>query len=325
VNEQEFRNYLRTLQLGDEAIQASIEIAKRFEAYLDEKDHLPNAETAWAFSHLLIEEGINTEDNYEALIRYCRYIRNNDMFIAFFELVDGGEVGENLHRMVGERFGDAFRDEVFSGIGVTPYGTPSPEKPAYLQPVIERICERIGVQECSDLLSSSLRDLPDKFYLPEREKFAKAGNIDAYLVENKASFMGVLEKCRQEGRLFYTQEITPEVLEYIGKDPEMGGGRRVGSIIYETKIPYMTKQYMAETDPVMKRYYVCHCPWARHAIKNGDVRLSATFCYCSGGYHKKNWEIIFNQKLRVDILESALQGDLRCRFAIHLPEGAVPH
>lgn len=31
------------------------------------------------------------------------------------------------------------------------------------------------------------------------------------------------------------------------------------------------------------------------------------------------WEVIFEQAIRVDVLDSALQGDDRCRFAIHLP------
>jgi hypothetical protein len=35
------------------------------------------------------------------------------------------------------------------------------------------------------------------------------------------------------------------------------------------------------------------------------------------------WEVIFDQKLEAEVLESVLQGDMRCRFAIHLPAGAV--
>jgi len=61
------------------------------------------------------------------------------------------------------------------------------------------------------------------------------------------------------------------VLDFVRSDPEMGGGRREGNVIYETKIPYMTKLYLAETDPKLKRYYACHCPWAREAIKNENV------------------------------------------------------
>lgn len=321
MDKQGFRDRLQSIGVGEAQIGASIAIAERFEAYLSEPGRLPTAETAWAFSRSLIESGDNREDNYLALVRYCRFIHNDAMFVASLELIDGGEVGENLFRMTGERFGSAIRDEVFAGIGVPPYGTPSPEKPAYLHPVIERLGIRVGQEACSEFLSASLRDLPDEYFLPEREKYRQAGDIDAYLEQRKKAFVAGLEECQREGRLFFAQEITPEVLEFVRSEPEMGGGKRAGNIIYETKIPYMTRQYLAETDPTTKRYYACHCPWARDAIKNGDVKLAQNLCQCSGGFHKKPFEVIFEQPLRVDVLESVLKGDDRCRFAIYLPEG----
>jgi hypothetical protein len=114
------------------------------------------------------------------------------------------------------------------------------------------------------------------------------------------------------------------VLALVENDPEIESGRREGSIVYVTKIPYMAKEFLAETDPTLRRYYACHCPWAREAIRQSERELFGDFCYCSGGYHKKPWEVIFRRPIRVEVLESALRGNLRCRFAIHLPDEAVP-
>lgn len=317
-----FRQLLQQRKLNEAQIETSIALAERFEAYLKEPGRPPSADTAWAFSRQLITEGNNTEANYVALIRYCHFIRNNEMFVALLELVDGGEVGDNLYRRVAERFGPQLRDDVFSGLGVAPYGTPSPDKPAYLQPVIRRLENRVGAAACADFLSASLRDLPDEDFLAEREKFRQTGDLDAYLRQRHAAFVDELKRCRREGRLFFAQPVTAAVLAFVRSDPEMGGGRRQGNMIYETKIPYLTQQYLAENDPVLKRYYACHCPWAREAIKRGNVQLAETFCHCSGGFHKKPWEVILARSLKVEVLESALRGDPRCRFAIHLPEEA---
>jgi len=306
--------------LSEEQIETSIAMAESFEDFLNEPGRTPSVEAALAFSQRLVAEGNNTRDNYLALIRYCIFIGNNEMYIPLLELVDGGEVGENLYRGVGERFGAEIRDEVFDGIGVASYGTPNAEKPAFLQPVIERLERRVGKQACIEFLSPSLRDLPEEYYLPEREKFSQADDIDAYLRQRKDEFVAELEACQREKRLFYSQEIDDAVLDFVRDDPEMGGGRREGKVIYETKIPYMTRQYLSETDPKLRRYYACHCPWAREAVKNEDVRLAEVFCYCSGGYHKKVWEVIFEQPLKVEVLESAIKGDDRCRFAIYLPD-----
>jgi hypothetical protein len=323
MDKQGFRALLEKRKCSEAQIEASIAMAERFETFLQQPGREASAETAWAFSRLLIEEGKNTEENYIALIRYCWFIKNNDMFVALLELVDGGEVGGNLYQRVGERFGVALRDEIFAGIGIAPYGIPTPDKPAYLQPVLRRLEDTIGEPACQDFLSASLRDLPDEYYLSEREKYRQAGNIDAYLQQRKTAFLAELEACQRDGRLFFSQEITGEVLDFVRNDPEMGGGRREGNIIYEVKIPYQTSQYLAATDPTMKRYFGCHCPWARTAVKNRDVRLVDTFCYCSGGFHKKPWEVIFKQPLRVEVLESILEGDERCRFAIYLPDEAL--
>jgi hypothetical protein len=130
----------------------------------------------------------------------------------------------------------------------------------------------------------------------------------------------LLQECQADGKLFFSQEITDEVVQYVEDHPETECGVREGNILYITKIPYNAKQYLTETDPTLKRYYACHCPWAREAIKKENIRLNPIFCSCSGGYSKKPWEVIFGQILQVEVLESALKGDFRCRFSVHLPE-----
>ena len=319
-----FRQMLQTRRLSDEKIEASIGLAERFELFLHDSGRLSSGESALAFSGLLIQEGQNTEDNYYALARYGRFTKNNDMYVAVLELLDGAEAQANLHRRVGEVFGQEVRDEVFAGIGVSPLGLPSSEKPRYMHPIVQRLEDRVGEEECRRLLSGGLRDLPDVYFRGERRKYRQAKDIDEYLRKRHQAFVRRLKKCQREGQLFFAQEITDAVVALVQNDPEIESGRREGNVVYVSKIPYMAKQYLAESDPTLKRYYACHCPWAREAIRSRDVRLAGTFCYCSGGYHKKPWEVIFKRPLEVELLQSAVRGDLRCRFAIYLPQEAIP-
>jgi hypothetical protein len=320
MNKQGFRVWLQGLRVPEKQIEDTVNISERFDNFLGEPGNTPSAANAWAFSRVLIKEKKNTFKNYLALFRYCNFIKNNEMLVAFLELIDGGEVNARLYRKVAKTFGDEIRDSIFKGIGVAPYGTPSPDKPAYLNPVIDRLEKAVGTDACKEFLSAGLRDLPKKLFLGDRKQFRDAGDIDVYLMNQKTAFINRLENCRREGRLFFAQEITSEVLDFVKKNPEMGGGKRRGNIVYETKIPYMAKQYLSESDPTLKHYYACHCPWAREAIKNGDVKPARTLCYCSGGFHKKKWEVIFKQPLKVEVLESIINGGELCRFAIHLPE-----
>lgn len=319
MDTQGFRAMLEERKVPVEKLDLALTLAEQFDNYARQSDDGFSAETAWAFSKMLIEEKQNIEENFITLARYGLFIKNNPVFVAFLETIDGGEAQENLYKRMAEQFGTTVRDEVFAGIGVVPFGIPTPEKPGYMQPVIERLEHIVGVEACQDFLSECLRDLPDEYFVREREVYESCKDIDEYLVKKKQRFVEQLEACQREGRLFFAQEITDEVLEFVRSEPEIGGGVRDGNVVYETKIPFMTREYLAEDNETLKRFYYCHCPWARYAIKNNE-KVTPTFCNCSAGFHKKPWEILYGKKIKVDVLESVLQGDERCRFAIHLPE-----
>ena len=57
----------------------------------------------------------------------------------------------------------------------------------------------------------------------------------------------------------------------------------------------------------------------KQAILN-DEPISPSFCNCSGGWYVQMWEAILDRRLRIDLVESVLQGHDRCLFAVHIPE-----
>jgi hypothetical protein len=82
----------------------------------------------------------------------------------------------------------------------------------------------------------------------------------------------------------------------------------------------MAKEYLVEKDEQKKRYYYCHCPWVKEAFKESDRPISPVFCNCSAGFYRAYWEIVFDEPVQVDVLESLLMGDSICKFAVHIPE-----
>ena len=315
MNTQGFRKFLEERKFLQERIDAFLAFAEKFDEFRKEE---PRFEAFADFSKMMIAEGLNTFDNYYAIALYGRFIKDNTLLPAALELIDGGEVLDNLYKKTGEVLGNARRDEIFAGVELVPLGTPNAEKPAAMQAMIERL-ERADPQACKQILSSGLRDLPDEYYVGAKKTFEECANIDAYLLRKKQDLIAELETIQREGRLYFNQEITDEVIEYVRREPEIGQGVRVGNIIYETKIPHQAKEYLAETDEDKKRYHYCHCPWVKESLKNGKSNISPTFCNCSAAFMKKPWEIIFGQPIQTDVLETVLNGDLRCRFAIHLP------
>ena len=315
-----YRELLRSRKVSEQKIDEAISIAERFENYLASPRKTPVAASTWEFCAMLIAEKQNTYDNLLALARYGRFIKNNDIYVAILELLDGAEVQGNLYDKVGSLFGNNLRDEAFAGIGLSPLGLPASEKPYDMFPVIDRLISLLGYDQVELLLSACLRDLPDEYFQQNREMFLTARDIDEYLLRKHQALINELKKCQDEDVLFFAQEITNEVVRYVQEHPETESGVRHGNILFITKIPFNARKYLIETDPILKRFYACHCPWARYAIKKGDIQLNPVFCNCSGGFSKKPWEVIFGQTLHVEVLESALKGDNRCRFAVHLPD-----
>lgn len=320
INLADYAEMLAKQGVSEPDIAKAKEVVALFVGFVETNGGVYDAETAWQFSRKLIEDGQNSFDTFVFLARYTSHAKHHGAFLAFLESLDGYEAQENLYHLIGERFGETFRDRVFRGIGLAPFGLPTPEKPAYMQPVVERLIEHLGESAVAEMLSGCLRDLPDEMFENEKARFIASASVDEYLIARKDAFVARLEACMNEGRLFFAQEITPEVLEYVKNDPEMGGGRREGDVVYETKIPFLTKQFLEESDPTMKRYYYCHCPWMREAIKSGG-KVVPTFCNCSAGFHKKPWEAALGRPVKVDVIESAADGGERCRFRIHLDQG----
>ena len=50
---------------------------------------------------------------------------------------------------------------------------------------------------------------------------------------------------------------------------------------------------------------------------------SRIFARAAAVFTRNPLKVIFGQTLKVDVLESVLKGDERCRFAIYLPEEAL--
>lgn len=322
VDFQSFRKYLIERQLSEREITASIDLAGRFESYLSAAGLAQgNKETVTAFSKQLIETGENTVENYYALARYGRFIGNNDVYVGVVDLLDGAEVMGNLHRKVGQVLGADRRDAVFEDLPLPPLGLPNRDKVLLTQQVMPRLLQVADSQEHDRIFSDSLRDLKDAWYVDDKNLWDACQTLDEFLDKSSQNFIASLEKIRDEGGLFFTQAITDEVVDYVRNEPFIARGVRDGDVLYEVKIPHMTIEFLAERDEGMKRYYYCHCPWVKEALKDGDSEISPAFCSCSAGFHKKRWEVLLEQPLKAEIVESVLKGDDWCKIAIHLPAG----
>ena len=109
------------------------------------------------------------------------------------------------------------------------------------------------------------------------------------------------------------------VLEFIDEDPGWAPGQRVreGDIVYITKRPSNPEAYAKATTDLERKQAYCFCPIVKANIDKG---MSPSFCYCSAGFERKQWEVALGQPVRIDVVKSLLKGNMQCQFAVHLPD-----
>jgi len=105
-----------------------------------------------------------------------------------------------------------------------------------------------------------------------------------------------------------------KLIDYLHGKAFMVKPIREGNIIYITKAPAFPEEYKKATTQDQKRYYFCHCEYARAA----DSELSPTYCYCGAGWCQRIWEGILGRPVKIEIVESVLQGGEICKFAVHI-------
>lgn len=322
----EFREYLIQKGVTGQALEEQMNMADDFHAFLSSKDTqeiAPDAgkEAVEQFTRQLIADGHNREEYFYTLIRYAHWIGHRSLYVALLELIDCSNAMEVLGEIIEEKHGSELRDRIFEE-KLPPAGSSEKERWTHTDTVLRKMSSQMNLQERQAAWFNVQHGIPAQDWLEgdqeEKEKYQKCGGIEDYLALKLDERNQYLQKLHDENKLWYTVEITDEVLDFVLKEPEIESGRREGNKVYISKIPYNAKRYLQETDPKMKRYYACHCPLVREGILQGKS-IPAEICNCSLG-HASHYLAGLGVELRGEVLESAVNGDERCRFVFYLPE-----
>ena len=230
---------------------------------------------------------------------------------------------DNLFSRVAEVHGEQMRVEIFKDLIIPPLGVHPEKKPDFTKSIMKRLEDNLGKEEVIALLSPCLHGRPPDDIEGDKKLLAELG-IDEFLHKKHRDLIKRLETHRNEGTLEFAQIVDEKVINFVKNNQEIGAGIRKGNLIYISKIPYQTKKFLTVKDERMKHFYLCYCPWIRGALKDGDENtILKHFCHCSAGWYKLYWDQIFEQSVIVEPVNTALNGDLECSFAIHIPENTL--
>jgi hypothetical protein len=312
--------------LSAKDIDSSVKAVKDFEEHLKAKKctlESAGLNALREYISLLIKEGQNSENRLIAIARYCYYTKKKDLYIYFASILGATNVLPNIGERLATIADEETRRRVYRGIEFPPLGAPQGDYPKLTKTILDRMEVELPPEKCREVMTWNYHQVPAAAFKEAKKRFEKSASIDEYLKGEHGRLIEELEGCMKKDQLWYEQEITPEVLEFVKNNQEINTGIRSGDRIFKVKIPYAPKQFLREKDQIMRKYYACHCQLVRTALRDGKPKISPTFCYCSAGFEKLHFDVIFNEPVEVELLETLLKGDSRCRFAIKIPKSKM--
>ena len=184
--------------------------------------------------------------------------------------------------------------------------------------LVELLEKNLEKEEVNRVLAGNNHGIPEKSLLPEKIEYENYPTLKDYLEARHERKVKELEEFYTKDKVWFEQIITQEVIDFVKSNQEILSARLEDDLLYITKIPYDAVSYLDSSEDLMKKYFACHCPFAREAIKEGRKDLSKRFCYCSAGFAKYPFEVILGQDLEVKVIETVLGEGKLCKFVIDL-------
>lgn len=216
--------------------------------------------------------------------------------------------------------GQARWDEITDGIEIPADGMEENRLNGIMRIFLRRFDEMVEPQVRREIFCRVRHGLkPDDFGWA-RAKFLEYNDIDKFCADMRSETLDGFAKSVESGEDFHGQPVDKSVYDFVLSQPFLLYGARDGNKIAAVAIPCETMEYLKEKDPKKKRYYACHCRFARRSILQEEGGVSKTICHCSLGHTKIFWEAALGAELEGEIESSALNGDYLCKFIIRLPD-----
>ncbi len=264
----------------------------------------------------MVDEGKNTVENFVFVMRYYRMTKRHDIYIYLTRYTGFLDVFENILARLKERVNNEVYLKITNGFKIPVLGTKPTELPIHMSILMDRLKESLSDDEIAVVLAGNNHGLPEEMFLSEKAFYDAVPDLVSYLEDLHHRKVAELEEHLAQNKVWFEQAITQEVIDFVKSNQEILSARLADDKLYVTKIPYDTLAYLQADSMDKKRYYGCHCPLAREAIG----KVPSLFCYCSGGFTKFPFDILFGKSLPVKSLETILGGSDICRFEIDLTD-----
>jgi ferredoxin-fold anticodon binding domain-containing protein len=320
MNEKGLRDWYESNHLKD--VDTAISFMKEIDQLvitrcLSSLDHMSLHDLDQVIKYL-IETKRNTVPYFVILMRYFKMMNMHEHFIHMTKYTGGLGVIESILNKLSKVVSKERSQELMSHVKIPVLGTPLHEITQFTNEFIQLLESKLDEKELRRVLADNHHQIPKEAFMQEKIYYEQAPSLEAYLKDLHNRKVAELTKHYEENKVWFEQHITPEVIAYVKQNQEVMSAVLEGDYLYITKIPYDTKAFLEAKTEDEKAYYLCHCPFAREVLKDNTFKISSNWCYCSGGFTKFPFDVIFDTDLPIEMLSSALRHDGACRFKIDL-------
>ena len=206
MNLDRFKQYLQKQNLDENKIDNAMEVLKEFSEFISKQNGSLEKATyndLHRFSSYLVANKRNSYENYVYLLRYGHFMKNDQLIIAFMEILDGGEVMFNFSNRLKAEFGEKTRNEVFDN-PIPPLGLHPSKRPKITKHLVEMYLEKFAeiskLQEGDKLARDSsgvyYRHEKGLYFIQLRRWWTKQGRSHTFnhLDEDFSKLMKFLDK-----------------------------------------------------------------------------------------------------------------------------------
>jgi len=266
----------------------------------------------------LLAENQNSIEHFIIMMRYFRVTKNNDLFIHLTKYTGKLDVIESIYQKLEKVAGKQKREEIEQALPIPGLGTNLQKITHFTESLMEYLKKHLTESDMLNILTDNHHQIPRNAFDSEKIIYEASDSLEEYLKDLHQRKIEELKTFESSGRVWYEQEITKEVIDFVSGNQEITSAVLKDDTLFITKIHYDTPKYLHATTNQEKAYYMCHCPFAREAILKNNVNIDSRWCYCSAGFTKLPFDVVLDQDLKIKCLNSALAGDSICRFSISL-------
>ncbi|PKL00279.1 MAG: hypothetical protein CVV56_06790 [Tenericutes bacterium HGW-Tenericutes-1] len=314
----DFESYFQDRNIPHDDFILTIKILDEIEAFLSVEIDDLTAESLDKAIELFYDSNRSNVDFFVAMMRYMRFIKQHDLFIRLTQYTGGLDVIESIVARMEKLKGHEKALKVLKRVTLPRLGMKPEDIIFFTETFMTTLHHEFGPEDIKLILTGNNHQIPISSFEADRIDYEASNTFEEFLKSKHQRILETLNQHFLENKVWFEQLITKEVIDYIASDQEMLSARLVDDTLYLKKIPYNIDGFLKENDPLQKRYLSCHCPFAREAILNKKADISPLWCYCSAGFEKHPFETVLNQPLKIRVLQSVLNGDDVCRFAISL-------